>query len=176
LKIRRSLFVNIVIFLSFSIWFSFPLPRSLSLSVIGIFYSTSLSLSLSLRRNNGVCSSRMIVSKWDMLQHGERINQKMTLSESCLKSRPQLLTPFYRFYIYRRKQQKLFILNFKPVFIINVQSSTSSSSSSSSLFARSIIIFINITPISYYLYLFSSLFAFLFSSCNNYRMIPVRGI
>ena len=149
---------------SFSCWLSSPFFLLFSLSFILFFSRSSRHLfsSLgSLRRNNDVCSSRMIVSKWDMLHHGERINQEMTLSADRLKLRPQLRRRFCPpSTSHFNTRQKQFILNFKPIFINNVQSSTSSSSSSLQ-FARSIPIVIEQTSIASYFLSSSYLFAFI---------------
>lgn len=96
-----------------------------------------------------------------MLHHGERINQEMTLSADRLKLRPQLRRRFCPpSTSHFNTRQKQFILNFKPIFINNVQSSTSSSSSSLQ-FARSIPIVIEQTSIASYFLSSSYLFAFI---------------
>jgi hypothetical protein len=103
----------------------------------------------------------MIVSKWDMLHHGERINQEMTLSAGYLKLRTQLtpLKPCYYFFI--SQQQRQFLLNLIP-------NSTNNIRLSASLFAISILVIIIIYT--------SSFFIAHFSTCNNSQTIPVRGI
>ncbi len=158
MKIRRSLFVNINIFFSLFLFLASFCLSPLSFFLNGIFFYAS---SLFLRRGNGVCSSRMIVSKWDMLHHGERINQEMTLSTGYLKLRIQL-TPLTLYYCFSTSQQKrrqiLIRLNLKPNFASKIILST----------------FLFIINKSWFT--FSLVFLTHFPICNIYQTIQVLGI